>query len=287
LIGVGMMRSPVETGAAASTPAPPSVWGEPELRQALRGDPAWAELVREREWWRRTSVCERVGHCATTPVTFLPMPGDVRVCVHMPVLALDEVTAYVLLEQGDWFEQELSFVRRLMTPDTIAVDIGANHGVFCLAMARRALAGAVWAFEPASATADLLETSRNANLLPNLHVVRAAVSDAPGVASFVIASGGSEYSHLAAVGGAGAAGGAQTEQVVITTLDECMARYGCDPPSPPPPLVLSGHAASLTPYARIGARFLSQAPSLSPSLSLPPSLSHALPFSALSLPPSP
>jgi hypothetical protein len=39
-------------------------------------------------------------------------------------------------------------------------------------MAHIARHGSVWAFEPASTTADLLETSRNANQLHNLVVCR-------------------------------------------------------------------------------------------------------------------
>ena len=73
----------------------------PELHMAVRGDAVWAHMVRERRWWRRTSLCERVGHCASTPLCFLPMPGDVRVCA----LRRISTTTYSLLEWGDWFEE--------------------------------------------------------------------------------------------------------------------------------------------------------------------------------------
>jgi FkbM family methyltransferase len=36
----------------------------------------------------------------------------------------------------------------------LAIDIGANHGVFCLPMAQIARNGSVWAFEPASTTEE-------------------------------------------------------------------------------------------------------------------------------------
>jgi hypothetical protein len=77
-----------------------------------------------------------------------------------------------LVQWGDWMEAENAFVRRCLTAESSAIDIGANHGVFCLPMAQIARDGSVWAFEPASITADLLETSRNANQLHNLVVCR-------------------------------------------------------------------------------------------------------------------
>ena len=162
----------------------------PELHLATSpaGEEVWRQLVREREWWRRTSLCERVGHCKQTPITFLPMPGDVRVCVQTPrQLGPRDATSSILLEYGTWFEKdELAFVQRCLTRDARCVDIGANHGVYCLNMAKSACEGGVWAFEPASRTADLLETAKNANGLDSLHVCRAAVSDEPGTAEFVL-----------------------------------------------------------------------------------------------------
>jgi hypothetical protein len=76
----------------------------PELHMAVRGDAAWGELVRERRWWRRISLCKRVGHCTAAkknPLCFLPIPGDVRVCAYRRV----SPTTYSLLEWGDWFEE--------------------------------------------------------------------------------------------------------------------------------------------------------------------------------------
>jgi len=92
-------------------------------------------------------------------------------------------------------------------------------------MAKIAHAGKVWAFEPSSSTADLLETSEHANELHNLHVCRVAVSDAVGVAKFLIADEGSEFNHLVGMDNNLAGHGEKTEQVQITTLDECMRKF--------------------------------------------------------------
>ena len=72
--------------------------------------------------------------------------------------SLDLFTPYVLLEQQDWFEDEIKFLRRLLQPAMKVVDIGASYGVYTLSMATSVgPAGQVWAFEPASGTANLLE----------------------------------------------------------------------------------------------------------------------------------
>ncbi len=42
------------------------------------------------------------------------------------------ITPYVLFEQQDWFEDEISFVRRVLQPGEQAIDIGANYGVYTL-----------------------------------------------------------------------------------------------------------------------------------------------------------
>jgi predicted O-methyltransferase YrrM len=71
--------------------------------------------------------------------------------------SLNPITPYVLLEQLDWFEDEIKFLRRLMRPGQKVIDIGANYGVYTLPMAKAVgTTGSVWAFEPASHTAALL-----------------------------------------------------------------------------------------------------------------------------------
>ena len=41
--------------------------------------------------------------------------------------SLDRITTYVLLEQEDWFEEEIRFVRHWMRPGMRAIDVGANE----------------------------------------------------------------------------------------------------------------------------------------------------------------
>jgi FkbM family methyltransferase len=63
-----------------------------------------------------------------------------------------------------------------LSPDAIAIDVGAHVGLYNTVMARRALR--VVAFEPAAEAAAQLRALR----FPNCHVIEAAVSDAVGQA---------------------------------------------------------------------------------------------------------
>src|ERR1700678_1015795 len=84
----------------------------------------------------------------------LTMVDGVRIVVPD---SLDLITPFVLREQQDFFEDELPFVRQLLQPGQNVIDIGANYGVYTLPMAQKIGAtGHVWAFEPASSTAQFL-----------------------------------------------------------------------------------------------------------------------------------
>ena len=92
--------------------------------------------------------------------------------------SLSTITTYVLLEQEAWFEKEADFVPRLLKPGMTVLDIGANVGVYSLALARRVgPTGKVYAYEPAGEPRRLLEKSKEANSAHNLEIVAAAVSD--------------------------------------------------------------------------------------------------------------
>jgi FkbM family methyltransferase len=134
--------------------------------------------------------------------------------------AIDQITPYVLLEQEDWFEDEIRFVRRWLRGGMRAIDVGANFGVYTLAMARSVgNAGRVWAFEPAAETAEALQRSVEGNAYRHVEVIRAAVSDREGSVAFSIGPS-SELNAIASAGQAGAV------SVPATTLDRAAAEHG-------------------------------------------------------------
>jgi FkbM family methyltransferase len=149
----------------------------------------------------------------------LTMVDGVRVAVHD---SLDQVTAYVLREQGDWFEDEIRFLRRLLEPGQQVIDIGANCGVYALSMARVVgPTGRVWAFEPASATADLLAEGAASNGFANVVVERHAVSATTGNGR--LAPGALPEMNAVCHDPVAAEGG---EVISLVSLDDCMASRG-------------------------------------------------------------
>jgi FkbM family methyltransferase len=136
--------------------------------------------------------------------------------------SLELITPYVLQEQQDFFEDELPFLRRILAPGERAIDIGANYGVYALSMAKiLGPSGHVWAFEPASETAHLLAQSIARNSHRNVSLQRLAVSHAPGTAVLGL-DAQPELNSIAR----GSTSPLRSETVAVTSLDECMTRYG-------------------------------------------------------------
>jgi FkbM family methyltransferase len=154
-----------------------------------------------------------------TARTILTMVDGVRVAV---LDSLDQITTYVLREQGDWFEDEIRFLRRVLQPGQQMIDIGANCGVYALSLAKVVGPnGRVWAFEPSSATADLLAEGIVANGFAHVCLERCAVSAAPGTAQFSM----NVQPELNALSHGGAVDGS-TETVTVTSLDDCLTTRG-------------------------------------------------------------
>lgn len=130
------------------------------------------------------------------------------------------LSTYVLLEQEDWFEKEIAFVRRVIEPDMRAVDVGANFGVYTSALARAVgPKGRVWALEPASTTLEYLRETIAGNAFTQVDVVRLALSDHSGVARLGI-DRNSELNSLTVMTGQ------PTEEVPVETLDGFAAAVG-------------------------------------------------------------
>lgn len=121
----------------------------------------------------------------------LTLPGNIDIVVPPNLSCL---TTYVLLEQEDWFEYEISFVRSCLPPGINVLDVGANFGVYSLTAASCiGPAGHVWAIEPASSTAEYLKESARRHPCHNISVIQAAISSKNGTA--FLAFGQSEESH--------------------------------------------------------------------------------------------
>ena len=135
--------------------------------------------------------------------------------------SIELITPYVLREQQDFFEDELRFVRRLLQPGDKVVDIGANYGVYTLPMAQKVgPSGHVWAFEPASSTAQFLAKGVAENAFAHVTLEQKAVSSSPGHAQLSLERDPELNSIVHGPLSEGA-----SETVSLVTLDECMDRY--------------------------------------------------------------
>jgi protein O-GlcNAc transferase len=132
--------------------------------------------------------------------------------------SLRSLTTYVLLEQETWFEPEMSLMPLLLEPGMHALDIGANHGIYALEIARCTGTGHVWAFEPTSEPLHRLRASVAENgLQQRITVVGAGLADADGEASFEL----QDNSELNSRSGTGT----RRETVRLLALDGYLAAH--------------------------------------------------------------
>lgn len=136
--------------------------------------------------------------------------------------SLEVITPYVLMEQEDWFEDEVRFLRGLIQPGQQVVDVGANYGVYAMSMAKVVgPQGRVWAFEPASETARCLTESSALNGFGQVVVRQVALSSESGTAQLAL-DASPECNALLR----GQAHRGEVETVPVLTLDEEMASQG-------------------------------------------------------------
>ncbi len=103
--------------------------------------------------------------------------------VELPA-TLRSLTTNVVLEQETWFEKELPFVQRIVDAKEQVIDIGANYGLYTLAMARSVgMWGKVLCFEPSTRTASFLQSSIDLNKYDHqVTLLQMAVADQTGSA---------------------------------------------------------------------------------------------------------
>ena len=152
---------------------------------------------------------------------FLSLPD--RVAIAVPPL-LRCMTTYVLLEQEDWFEDDIRFLRQIAHNGMNFIDIGANFGVYALSLAGLIGAqGRGWAIEPARDTARYLQQSLDHNGFSHVTLLQAAVSDHVG-SGFLAHGFSPESAQLSAQLQADTS--QDGEQVSLITIDSLMQAEG-------------------------------------------------------------
>lgn len=135
-----------------------------------------------------------------------------------------KLTTYVLLEQEDWFEKEIRFLRRWLKPGMRCVDIGANYGVYTLTIAKSVTpSGIVYAFEPSFEPRAALSLSAAKNGFNNIELLPIAISNRQGRAAFHTYSN-SELNSFTPLPDAPS----DRVDVAVSTLDSESDRIGWD-----------------------------------------------------------
>ena len=177
-----------------------------------------------REMWRR--VCAEVdsgqfAELGAGDTMSVAIKGGIH--VHVPA-GIEELTPYVLLEQEDWFEDEIHFVRHMLKPGMRCLDIGANYGVFSLSCAKLVgPGGRVWSFEPTPDTARFLSTSIRKNGFHNVSLMPMALSRTSGTAKLVTHAD-SEHNYLTDE----VTGEVRFEIVDVRSLDDLAREQGLE-----------------------------------------------------------
>ncbi len=115
---------------------------------------------------------------SNTPLWWTTLPDGSSIAVPDDLTVMSR---WVLEEQGDWFEDELRFVRRWFPQGGIAIDVGANYGVYTLALAAKGGSKTrVASFEPTPAVVECLRASLDRNGFSHVELIEAAVSDRSG-----------------------------------------------------------------------------------------------------------
>ncbi len=124
--------------------------------------------------------------------------------------------------RGRYEPDEIRFVRGLLTPGDVAIDVGGHIGFFTMQMAAAVgPAGGVYSFEPLDSNADLLERSLTENgFNDRVRFQRAAVGATPGTATltFPVETLNSGGAYLLREGRAPLAGN-QKKEVPVVALD--------------------------------------------------------------------
>lgn len=131
------------------------------------------------------------------------------------------MTPFVLKEQGDWFEDEIKFIRRFIKSDMNVIDIGANYGLYTLSCARKIdKNGKLWAFEPTPSVAECLRDSIEKNKFSNINLIEAGLSNRSGEARLAINPNAELNSLNTPIDE-----NSKFETIVLKTLDECMEEF--------------------------------------------------------------
>lgn len=125
----------------------------------------------------KSSASNRVKSSAGNRSPFIEVSNDKGLAFSVPA-AIECISSYVLLEQTRWFEKEIDFIYRLAEPGMIALDIGANIGVYALPLAKLiGPHGKLIAYEPSKENRQHLLRAQTLNNVNNIEISHFGLSN--------------------------------------------------------------------------------------------------------------
>jgi len=112
-------------------------------------------------------------------------------------LLLDKTDRHGFTIYGNSEERNMSYLKKIVMPGQIVVDVGANIGIYSVVLAKWVgKQGHVFAFEPAPDNIKLLRKTIKLNQFDNITITQKAISNKPGIASFYLVDGISSHSLM-------------------------------------------------------------------------------------------
>jgi FkbM family methyltransferase len=118
-------------------------------------------------------------------------------------------------------EEEFQFIRRAVPKEGVCFDVGANIGMFTVAIAREHPSAVIHAFEPLPAAFEALAYNTRVNGVSNVVLHQKAVSSTSGTLLFNGAASGTQANHVVADGDVGT-------RVQACALDDVARERGVD-----------------------------------------------------------
>lgn len=222
------MKEPNPRSRATATAA--SVPGEPPVARTVNLGRLWAIVRPIRSYVRRFPI-QRGKGLLIRWVLMPILPGNPAVFVaHLPgggLLRLHprEALGFATLVYGGFEPAEVSCAIELAVPGTTAFDIGANVGIYSVAIGRAVgRDGRVVAVEPDKANLSRLRDNLALNSITNVHVVEAVAGDGDEVVELHIANDPAYNSIIGIEPGHVAVGTTAVQSVLLDRVWEDLGR---------------------------------------------------------------
>ncbi|MDR5002190.1 MULTISPECIES: FkbM family methyltransferase [Brevibacillus] len=160
-----------------------------------------------------------IAHDPQKTVTFR-LPFDEKSFLVHGSSSDQSVLYYIEMANGLYEEYVLNVLKRVVKPDSICLDIGANLGTISLALSHLAPQGKVYAFEPSSVNLAFLHQTLQDNGIGNVEPVPLGVFDRNGIIEFCEVDRGGGWSFIASE-----ATSAATNTISCTRLDDWVAAH--------------------------------------------------------------